>query len=78
MERCLAEYMALSPLRKILEYAKEKNNVELITEVEMMLDDEEEIIKNTYRDAIDFVVIGLLHDEQWPTADEYFQEVFAQ
>lgn len=70
--------MALSPLRKILEYAKEKNNVELITEVEMMLDDEEEIIKNTYRDAIDFVVIGLLHDEQWPTADEYFQEVFAQ
>lgn len=73
----LTEYMALSPLRKILEYAKEKKDVELITEVEMMLDEEEEIIKSTYQDAVDFVLIGLLRKEEWPTADEYYEEVFS-
>ena len=76
MEKCLTEYMALSPLRKVLEYAKEKNDIDLIVEVEMMLDEEEEVIKSAYRDAVDFVVIGLLQNEQWPTADEYFEENF--
>jgi hypothetical protein len=76
MEKCLIDFMALSPLRKVLEYAKEKNDIDLIVEVEMMLDEEEEVIKSTYRDAVDFVVIGLLHNEKWPTADEYFEQNF--
>lgn len=76
MERSLVDYMALSPLKKILEYAKEKDDHELITEVEMMLDEEEELIKSTYQDAVDFTIIGILRNEEWPTAEEYYEDLF--
>ncbi len=64
MERCLTE----TPLRRLLDIAKQMNNDELITEIEMMLDDEVEMIRKTYQDAVDFVMIGLMLNDDWPTA----------
>jgi hypothetical protein len=72
MERCLTE----TPLRRLLDIAKEMNNDELITEIEMMLEDEEDLIKKAYQDAVDFVIIGIVMDDEWPTADEYYEELF--
>jgi hypothetical protein len=72
MERCLTE----TPLRRLLDIAKQMNNDELITEIEMMLDDEVEMIRKTYQDAVDFVMIGLMLNDDWPTADEYCEDIF--
>jgi hypothetical protein len=72
MERCSTE----TPLRRLLDIAKEMKNNELITEIEMMLDDEVDLVKKAYEDAVDFVLIGLMMDDDWPTADEYCEEIF--
>jgi len=42
----------------------------------MMLDDEVDLVKKAYEDAVDFVLIGLMMDDDWPTADEYCEEIF--
>lgn len=65
-----------TPLMRIWQMVKQTNNQELITEVEYLLEEEEEIIKTAYEDAVDFVIMGIMSNEDWPTAEEYYAELF--
>lgn len=69
MEKC-------SPIRKALEAIRDVASPDLITELEYLIDEEEEAIKTAYEDGVDFALIGLALDDDWPTADEYFDEIF--
>lgn len=69
MERC-------SPVRKALEAVRAHISPELITELEYLIEEEEDAIITAYEDAVDFVVLGIMMNEDWPTADEYFEEIF--
>lgn len=76
MERCSVDYQMTTPLMRIWQMVKQTNNQELITEVEYLLEEEEEIIKTAYEDAVDFVIMGIMSNEDWPTAEEYYAELF--
>lgn len=69
MERC-------SPIRRALDAIREVANPELITELEYLIEDEEEAIKTAYEDGADFALLSVLLDDDYPTADEYFDEFF--
>ena len=71
MEECF-----LSPMRKALELFRGIANEEQITELEYLIEEEEEIIKLVYEDAVDNVVVGMLRNEDWPSPDEYFRDNF--
>lgn len=63
-------------MRKALELFRGIATEEQITELEYLIEEEEEIIKLVYEDAVDNVVVGMLRNEDWPSPDEYFRENF--
>lgn len=69
MERC-------SPVRKALEAVRAHISPELITELEYLIEEEEDAIITAYEDAVDNVVLGVILGKTWPTADEYFEQNF--
>jgi hypothetical protein len=63
-------------MRKALELFRGIATEEQITELEYLIEEEEEIIKLVYEDAVDNVVVGMLRNEDWPSPDEYFRDNF--
>lgn len=69
MEKC-------SPIRRALEAVRDIASPELITELEYLIVEEEEVIKAAYEDGVDFARIAIMLDDECPSPDEYYSDIF--
>lgn len=65
-----------SPIRKALDAVRDIASPELITELEYLIMEEEDVIKTAYEDGVDFARIAIMLDDECPSPDEYFSDIF--
>lgn len=76
MEKYSVEEWSMTPLQRAISYAQEKNDAKMVTRLKNMLIHESECIKTAYADGVEFALMHIIRDEELPSADEYFDEIF--